>query len=29
MITDDPDVIAEVLRAFEAYERALMSDDVG
>ena len=28
MITDDPDVIAEVLRAFEAYERALMSDDV-
>lgn len=28
MITDDPDVIAEVLRAFEAYEHALMSDDV-
>jgi len=28
MITDDPDVRAEVLRAFEAYEHALMSDDV-
>jgi hypothetical protein len=28
MITNDPDVIAEVLQAFEAYERALMSDDV-
>ncbi len=28
MIVDDPQVIAEVTAAFDAYERALMADDV-
>jgi hypothetical protein len=29
MIIDDPETLAEVTSAFEAYERALMANDVG